>query len=407
MPPPKTPPDHGTRSCYVRWKCRCDACKAANRAYANARARLRKAVAQNTRKGTKKKTIHKLMPWSGKEAVFRKTLCTGVRGKPCPKNAFLKANSTGGLCYDCRQKLLPTVTVSAEAAKQHILKLSNAGIGTRAIAKAAKLGRTTIMEIRTGKLLVLRPNTERAVLAVVPKKNLPGHVVSSDKYLILVDKMVAVGGLTRQFIANQLGDLYSTGLQVGRKGRLKLRNAQAIEKLYEETMADVFHPECLPAKKVTRMINQILKETGMLRKDLAKRLGWPKLTFHQFEGRVRKTLCDEIQQAFDYYTGGEAPKKVANASVECIHCGLSHAKKDRLERIKKSLPCTLDDLVTKYGCVYPRKMRLRDGVLENRMVFRDLEEVGAVPSSDFVWSIPTPIPPHREQIQEVLREKRM
>jgi hypothetical protein len=90
---------------------------------------------------------------------------------------------------------------------------------------------------------------------------------------------------------------------------------------------------------------------------------------------------------------GKESKEIEDA-VNCI-CGLSHAIEDRLPRVRRMLPCTTKEIQEAYSCVYPDDgyEKLIEGkvVMQHipRMLFRDLEMVGAVRlRGSGLWYVP-------------------
>ncbi len=109
--------EHGTRSRYVKG-CRCDACRAANTRYAVVRYRELKL---------------------GKAA----------RGD----------------------------LVDAHQARRHLIRLSRAGVGRRAVARAAGLAMSVVFEVRSGAKLKIRRGTAEKILKVTTAAKLYAALV--------------------------------------------------------------------------------------------------------------------------------------------------------------------------------------------------------------------------------------
>lgn len=81
--------------------------------------------------------------------------------------------------------------ISTERAVQHIADLQAAGMGTRSIAAAAKLGRMTIQQVpKVSRILV---STEAAILAVRPQPVVPGNRVDATGTRRRICAMLALG----------------------------------------------------------------------------------------------------------------------------------------------------------------------------------------------------------------------
>ena len=166
----KALPNHGTRPRYVTYKCRCGACRAANTVYAAARnARLIDLA-----------KIHDVMPSlgivscvmpNGKIIARKVRLCPGADGTGCPKGAYLKSNSKGNVCQDCREGLIRRYTlVPATAAQAHLHHLSSMGLGLKSVAFIAELNRSELRKIRKGIRKNIDPDTSAAILEVETPK---------------------------------------------------------------------------------------------------------------------------------------------------------------------------------------------------------------------------------------------
>lgn len=168
--------EHGTRSRYVKG-CRCALCRASNTAYYHQRqAAARERLAELEQREQLAESVLGTAPTSlapqvwtkpdGSQTVrFYARACPGVDG-PCPTRSHLRKDSKGGLCEGCRKRFAFNGLVSAERARAHLLELSEAGVGRRAVAAASDVGATVLQEIRAGRQTRIRADTERRILAV-------------------------------------------------------------------------------------------------------------------------------------------------------------------------------------------------------------------------------------------------
>lgn len=66
----------------------------------------------------------------------------------------------------------------------------------------------------------------------------------------------------------------------------------------------------------------------------------------------------------------------------CTRCGYSHAREDRLARIRRMLPCSIEEIRAAWPCLYADE----DG---HELARRDLRGVGATPDHLLGdWGIP-------------------
>ena len=174
--------EHGTRARYVSAKCRCAACRQANREYARQRA----------------------------EALI--------------------AGDNNGL-------------VDASRARAHLEALSRAGVGKRAVSAACDVALSVLQDVRTGLKTHIRARTERRILgvdagaaadhALVPAK-------ATRRALAALREM----GLTKQEIARRLGsEAASPSLQLSRK-RVTAINALKVQRLLAEVRESVVCRRC-------------------------------------------------------------------------------------------------------------------------------------------------------------------
>jgi hypothetical protein len=161
----------GTRAAYVNG-CRCEPCRAANRVYAR-----RRYVAQRV-----------WGDWNG--------------------------------------------LVSSEVARQHLVKLSRAGVGRKSVAAASDVCSSVLLEIRAGRRLKIRKKTEKKILAVDTGARADHSLVSSGKAWRRLRKLVEVEGFSKAEIARRLG-YKNPSLQFGKR-RMTARNAYRVDVFFRQ-----------------------------------------------------------------------------------------------------------------------------------------------------------------------------
>lgn len=129
----------------------------------------------------------------------------------------------------------------------------------------------------------------------------------------------------------------------------------------------------------------VLERNGYTRNELARMLDMNKKTLAEIVLGRSKTIEVETEAAI---LGVKAKGHLREADdvdhiADCT-CGLSHAKPDRLARIRRMLPCRAIEVHEAYPCIYPvdGTQRILEGkkviAVINRMLFRDLNEAGGV-----------------------------
>ena len=123
--------------------------------------------------------------------------------------------------------------VSAENARQHLLKLRKQGVGRRAVFAATDVALSLLRRIANGEKQNIRARTERKILAVTPACREDGALVSAKPTWRLVELLLAEG-FTKLRIARELGQK-GAGLKLG-KQKITVRNAARVERLYNRYM---------------------------------------------------------------------------------------------------------------------------------------------------------------------------
>jgi hypothetical protein len=122
--------------------------------------------------------------------------------------------------------------VPAEQARQHLLTLSSAGIGRRAVAAASDVGETVLQQVRSGKKKRIRKQTETKILAI-------DHAAISDHAVVPASKtwrritQLMDEGYTKGQIAMRLG-AKTPALQIG-KDKVLAITATKVERFYRST----------------------------------------------------------------------------------------------------------------------------------------------------------------------------
>lgn len=124
--------------------------------------------------------------------------------------------------------------VSADRARAHLLVLSTLGVGYKSVAAAANVSKTSLMNIRAGRKLHLRRQTERRILDVDRSCVADGALVDARPAMRLIRRLLHEGYPALR-LCRFLG-YKSSGLQF-RDRWMTARNAQRVERLYRELMA--------------------------------------------------------------------------------------------------------------------------------------------------------------------------
>lgn len=244
MRPASLPPleryKHGTRGRYVAG-CRCPECRESNRLYyhvlkerALAAARANPAPASS---GPAPQSW--TAPDGSKQVRFYARSCPGVNGRPCPKGSHLRKDSTGGVCAVCRTELASDRLVPADVAREHLAKLSAAGVGRNSVQAACDLPRSSLSAIISGKKQKIRRSSEAKILAVDEGAVADHGTVAAEPTWKLLRQLLELG-FTQKELAAALGSTAKTpALQLSRR-RILARNAHHVAKVHRELTTKLY-----------------------------------------------------------------------------------------------------------------------------------------------------------------------
>lgn len=124
--------------------------------------------------------------------------------------------------------------VPASRARTHLMRLSRAGIGRRAVSIACNVGKTTIQEIRQGTKRTIRARTERKILSVTRSAVSGGALISAAKTWMQISRLLSEG-FSKAELARRLG-YRSPAIQLNAQ-RVTARNAMKVGRFYRMIMA--------------------------------------------------------------------------------------------------------------------------------------------------------------------------
>ncbi len=140
-----------------------------------------------------------------------------------------------------RSKRVAPAYVGADRARQHIRWLSEQGVGLKQIAKVSPVSQGALWKLLYGKRRPdgtrvlsrrIRPETEAAILAVLPDQGADGSRVPAGPVWEIVERLLA-RGWTKAAIARRVHGEDARALQLG--GELVTRrNARAVQALLDE-----------------------------------------------------------------------------------------------------------------------------------------------------------------------------
>lgn len=219
--------------------CRCGPCRAAHLRYWHARRSLAKATVLEAPPGTVGEPVACRISTG---ATVLRMSCPGIHGKPCVviqttgRAAYLKSNSTGNLCYECRQRIIFNGCVPTAASVAHLKALSKQGVGYKSVADAASISRSIVGKILNGQRQTIRADTERRILVIDAGAMADGAHVPARQTWKLIRQLLAVG-MTKRAIARALGRPKANGLLIHKKF-VCASTALKVRKLHAAIMAE-------------------------------------------------------------------------------------------------------------------------------------------------------------------------
>ena len=183
--------------------------------------------------------------------------------------------------------------VSAATARGHLLQLSKAGVGRRAVSAASDVSPTVLKDIRTGQKTQIRARTERLILAVTPEMASDHSLMDAKATWKLIHEMVKVG-FTKTRIASELG-CSTRALQLS-KDQVTVRNAARIAQIHTRLMSS--DEALIPAGPSLRRL-RMLREEEFTEKQLARWLELPNEEYAIPQTLLPRALANRIDTLFE------------------------------------------------------------------------------------------------------------
>ena len=152
---------------------------------------------------------------------------SGCKCVPCraANSRYSTERAAAQRAGDCRGFVPATLVLG------HLKKLSKGGIGYKAVAEAAGIGKTTMQKIMTGRQQQLRKHHADRILAVDRAAIADGALVPAGRTWTLLNKLLEAG-YTKTSLAKQLGSrAKKPSLQIEAR-RITALNASKVERLY-------------------------------------------------------------------------------------------------------------------------------------------------------------------------------
>lgn len=124
--------------------------------------------------------------------------------------------------------------VDAGPARAHLMSLSRAGIGRRAVAAASDVALTVIADVRSGAKTRIRAHTAARILAVTTAMVSDGACVKPGRTFRLIEQL-REEGFTKAELARRLG--YARPALQFNGRRMTARNVARVERLYRRLTA--------------------------------------------------------------------------------------------------------------------------------------------------------------------------
>lgn len=259
--------EHGTRARYVAG-CRCNACRASNAAHYRERMDRQRELAASVRPSGP--PVPGRMLRGGRWIEIER--CPGANGATCvASGAWLRGQ--GDVCAKCVERA--TVwngRVSPERARAHLLALSAAGVGYKAVAAASDVAVSAL-----GRILqnadTIRAETERRVLAVDASALADHALVDGTATRATIERLRALG-FTKEHLASLLGSS-SRALHRAKGERVLAITAARAERIERRALAGELVPQRATVEaSAERAWLATMLARGVSAKYLSERLGF-------------------------------------------------------------------------------------------------------------------------------------
>lgn len=183
--------------------------------------------------------------------------------------------------------------VDAGKAREHLLKLSELGVGRRAVAAASDVAETVLMDIRSRAKTRVRARTERQILAVTPEMASDHALVDAGPTWKLIRDLLKAG-FTKSRLSAEMGT-NGRALQLA-KDQVTVRNAARMASVHARLMAS--DEVLVPAGPSLRRL-KALREEEFTEKQLARWLDLPDGEFEISARRLARGLEKRILALFE------------------------------------------------------------------------------------------------------------
>lgn len=183
--------------------------------------------------------------------------------------------------------------VDASKAREHLLKLSEQGVGRRAVSAASDVAETVLMDIRSGAKSRIRARTERQILAVTPEMASDHALVDAGPTRKLIRDLLKAG-FTKSRLSAEMGT-NGRALQLA-KDQVTVRNAARMASVHARLMAS--DEVLVPAGQSLRRL-KALRGEEFTEKQLARWLELPDDEYKIPARRLARGLEQRILTLFE------------------------------------------------------------------------------------------------------------
>lgn len=183
--------------------------------------------------------------------------------------------------------------VNASKARDHLLALSAAGVGRRAVSAASDVAETILMDVRSGAKNHIRARTERQILAVTTDMASDHALVDAGPTWKLIHALQKAG-FTKSRLSAEMGG-NGRALQIA-KDQITVRNAAKMASVHDRLMAS---DEVLVAATPSLRRLKTLREEEFTEKQLARWLELPNGEYEIPQRRIQRGLEKRIAALYE------------------------------------------------------------------------------------------------------------
>ena len=211
-----------------------------------------------------------------------------------------KANADRERKYaQLRKSGMGNPVVPADAAREHLRRLSEAGVGIGSVVDATGVSRAILGKIKAGTRKNIRRANEQKILAVPMDYIADGAFIDAGPTWNLINKTMEDGGFTRQRIAQAVHGPGAKKIWLSKK-LVTLRSAVRVRKACAALMAS--GERMVSSSTAKRLIALMLRDTLNDRRTVAREIGCSVADLDLTQDCIPLAFSESVERAYKIIT---------------------------------------------------------------------------------------------------------